>query len=958
MEAGIGTHGVGIIGEFNPTDEATRRVAPAYAREQGEVEMERIRTTRLRARILTVGGILGIVAALGAAEPGDVDIPYTKFVLDNGLTLIVHEDHKAPIVAVNVWYHVGSKNEQPGKTGFAHLFEHLMFNGTEHYDDDYFKPFDRVGATGMNGTTNADRTNYFEVVPTTAVDMALWMESDRMGHLLGAVDRGKLDEQRGVVQNEKRQGENQPYGITRQLITENTYPVGHPYSWTTIGSMEDLDAASLEDVREWFRTYYGAANAVIVVAGDIDPETAKRKVETHFGDIPAGPPIARDSEWIAKRSGTQRGEVHDRVPQARVYMVWNVPSWRSEDAKYLDLVSDALSVGKTSRLYKRLVYDDQIATNASAYVSLREIGGQFYLDATVQPGQDVAAVEAALTEELERFLREGPTPAELERLKTNYRANFIRQLERVGGFGGKSDALAQGEIYGGRPDFYKQQLEWVSEATVADLQDAARRWLSDGVYVLTVLPYDEGPTATTIVDRSTGVPEVGDPPTALFPDVETATLSNGLTVMLAERSTVPVVSFNLQIDAGYAADQVGARGTASLAMAMLDEGTTSRDALQISEELQGLGARVGTGSNLDLSSVQLSTLTENLDGALNIYADIILNPSFPEADFERLKTQQLARIQREKVSPTQMALRVFPRILYGDDHAYGIPLTGSGTEAAVAGLALQDLSAFHSTWVRPNNATLIVVGDVSMAELTPKLERVFASWEAADVPAKNIGTVAARTASEVYLIDRPGSQQSVIFAGHLAPAKSNPNEMAIEAVNTVLGGSFSSRVNMNLREDKHWSYGARTQIIDARGQRPFIVNAPVQTDKTKESMQEIFRELSDIRESRPVTSDELGKAKDLRTLTLPGRWETNGAVSQDLVSIVRYGLPDDYYDTYARHVRALDISDVSEVAQALIRPDRMVWVIVGDLAIIEEGIAELGLGEIHHVDADGNLLDP
>ena len=301
-----------------------------------------------------------------------------------------------------------------------------------------------------------------------------------------------------------------------------------------------------------------------------------------------------------------------------------------------------------------------------------------------------------------------------------------------------------------------------------------------------------------------------------------------------------------------------------------------------------------------------------------------------------------------------MALRVFPLILYGDDHAYGIPLTGSGTEAAVSGLTRQDLSDFHSTWARPNNATLVVVGDISMAELTPKLEQVFASWEPADVPTKSIGTVPVRTGSDVYLIDRPGSQQSVIFAGHLVPPRANSNEMAIEAVNTVLGGSFSSRINMNLREDKHWSYGARTQVIEARGQRPFIVNAPVQTDKTKESMQEILAELTGIRESRPLTSDELAKAKDLRTLTLPGRWETNGAVSQDIVSMVRYDLPGDYYDTYAANVRALDISNVSEVARGLIRPNGMVWVVVGDRAVIEDGIADLGLGEIHHVDADGN----
>ena len=307
----------------------------------------------------TAGLLLLSQLAISAQETSMPPVPFTRFVLDNGLTLIVHEDHKAPVVAVNVWYHVGSKNEQSGKTGFAHLFEHLMFNGSEHFNDDYFKPFDRVGATGMNGTTNADRTNYFQVVPTSAVDMALWMESDRMGHLLGAVDQGKLDEQRGVVQNEKRQGENQPYGVTRQLITENTYPPGHPYSWSTIGSMADLDAASLADVQEWFQTYYGAANAVLILAGDIDPEVARDKVERYFGDIPAGPPIERDTEWIAKRTGTHRAQVHDRVPQSRVYMVWNIPSWKTQDAKFLDLVSDLFAAGKTSRLYKRLVYDSQ-----------------------------------------------------------------------------------------------------------------------------------------------------------------------------------------------------------------------------------------------------------------------------------------------------------------------------------------------------------------------------------------------------------------------------------------------------------------------------------------------------------------------------------------------------------------------------------------------------------------------
>ena len=894
------------------------------------------------------------ISAQGTSTPS---VPFTKFVLDNGLTLIVHEDHKAPVVAVNIWYHVGSKNEQFGKTGFAHLFEHLMFNGSEHFNDDYFKPFDRVGATGMNGTTNADRTNYFQVIPTSAVDMALWMESDRMGHLLGAVDQGKLDEQRGVVQNEKRQGENQPYGVTRQLITENTYPHGHPYSWSTIGSMADLDAASLADVQAWFRGYYGAANAVLILAGDIEPEVALDKVERYFGDIPAGPPIERDTEWIAKRTGTHRGQVHDRVPQPRVYMVWNIPSWKTQDAKYLDLVSDLFAAGKTSRLYRRLVYDSQVATNARSYVNLREIGGLFYLDATVAPGVDARLVESALREELERFLADGLSAQELQRLKTNYRTNFVRSIERIGGFGGKSDLLAQGEIYGDGPDHYRQQLEWVDSASSDDLKSAAQRWLSDGVYILTVLPYDEGTTTASSVDRSTGVPAVGEPPAAEFPEVQSATLSNGLDVRLAQRPSTPTITLNLQVDAGYAADPYGSPGTSSLTLDMLDEGTHTLDSLQISEALETLGARLGTSSNLDISSVTLSVLTDYFTAALDIYAAVIKSPSFPTVEFARLRNQQLAQIRREKSNPNQTALRVFPKLVYGPNHAYGAPLTGSGTETAVSRLRREDLVTFHERWIRPNNATLVVVGDIAMDDLQTQLERVFSNWNAAEVPTKNIDSVDHQETSSIYLIDRPGAQQSLILAGHIAPPKTYDAEIALQAMNTILGGSFSSRMNMNLREDKHWSYGARTQLIDARGQRPFLVNAPVQTDKTKEAMQEIYKELTGIRSDRPVTPDELGKAKDLRTLTLPGRWETNSAVMQDLVQMLRFDLPLDYYDSYVNRVRSLNVTDVGSVAESVIQPQQLIWIVIGDRTVIEDGILELALGELHHLDADGNPVE-
>ena len=912
---------------------------------------------------------LSLTLAIGAIAPPIADaqsgavsspaantalaIPYQKFVLKNGLTLIVHEDHKAPIVAVNIWYHVGSKNEQIGHTGFAHLFEHLMFNGTEHYNDDYFKPMEKVGATDLNGTTNNDRTNYFEDVPTSALDLTLWMESERMGHLLGVLDTAKLNEQRGVVQNEKRQDENQPYGQVFNVITENTYPAGHPYSHTVIGSMEDLNAASLDDVKNWFKTYYGPNNAVMVIAGDITPDVARQKVEKYFGDIPAGPPIAKQRAWVAKMTGTHRAVMQDRVPQARLYEVWNVPQWGSADADYLDLVTDVLASGKTSRLYKRLVYDDQIATDVSAFIDQREIGSQVMIVATAKPGGDLGAVEKAVDEELARFLRDGPTAEELQRIKTQYRANFVRGSERIGGFGGKSDILATSMVYGGDPSAYQVTLDRVANATADELRTAARQWLSDGVFVLDVHPYPKYDVVASTVDRSK-LPAVPAPPAPKFPATQTTTLSNGLKVVLAHRDAVPLVSFNLLVDAGYAADKLGVPGEASLAMSMLDEGTKTRSALQISEELASLGASLSAGSGLDASTVSMSTLKSNMDASLAIFADVILNPSFPAADFDRLKKQQLARIEREKVTPIQMALRVFPELLYGSQHAYGIPLTGSGTEASVASLTREQLVKFHDTWFKPNNATLVVVGATTLDEVTPTLERLFRDWKRGSVPHKNITTVAQRPTSTVYLIDRPGSQQSIIFAGNVAPPKNTPDDIAIEAMNDALGGAFTSRINMNLREDKHWSYGASSLIFDAKGQRPFIVFAPVQTDKTAESLREVSKELHGIVSDHPVTADELSKVQNDLTLSLPGRWETNGAVGASIGEMVRFGLPLDYYDHYASAVRALTVSDLNKAAHEVVRPNNLVWVVVGDRAKIEPGIRALNLGAVRLLDADGH----
>ena len=885
-----------------------------------------------------------------------VDIPYTKYVLDNGLRLIVHEDHKAPIVAVNVWYDVGAGDEKIGKTGFAHLFEHLMFNGSEHFNDDYFKPFDRVGATGMNGTTNQDRTNYFQVVPTTALDMALWMESDRMGHMRAAVDQARLDEQRGVVQNEKRQGENQPYGKVFLTIFENTYPDGHPYDHSTIGSMEDLNAASLADVHEWFDTWYGAANAVLVVAGDVEAEDVKARVEKYFGHIPSGPPLIKPDVSLARRSEPSRIVLQDRVPQARVYKVWNVATVKDRSVDHLSLASDVLAAGKSSRLYKRLVYDDQIATSVNAFVMTRQFGSLFLVFATAQPGQDLAEVEAVLDEELQAFLASGPTAAELSRAQASQRASFIRGVERIGGFGGKSDVLAASEVYLGSPDGHRRQQENILSATVADVHGAATEWLDDGVLTVEVRPFATYTTTETTLDRSAGPPEVADFPSASFPARETAELDNGLSVILARRDAVPVVNLTMLLDAGYASDQFALPGTARMAMGMLDEGTTSRGALEISDTLDSLGATLGAGSNLDVSTVSMSALVENLDESLDLFADVILKPSFPEDEFERQQQQQLAGIGREKVQPVAMGQRVLPRILYGEGHAYSNPLTGSGTEESVGALDIDALRTFHDTWFRPNNATLIAVGNIAMDELLPAVEARFAGWEASDVPAKNLAEVKPQPGTVVYLIDRPDSAQSIIFAGQVAPPKGDPANLRIEAMNDIIGGGFTSRINLNLREDKGWSYGARAILLDAAGQRPYYAFAPVQTDRTAESMAEIDGEIRGIRSggARPPTADELAKVTDQNTLTLPGRWETNGAVMASLIEMARFDLPDDYWDTFADAVRGVDLSDVSAQADRVLQPDNLVWIVVGDRVRIEEKIRGLGLGEMRFLDADGN----
>ena len=883
------------------------------------------------------------------------DIKYDKFTLPNGLRVIVHEDRKIPVVAVNVWYHVGSKDELPGKTGFAHLFEHLMFNGTENYNNEYFGPFQQVGATNMNGTTNNDRTNYFENVPTPALDLALWMESDRMGHLLGVVNQEKLDEQRGVVQNEKRQGENQPYGRVFIQASKATFPVGHPYSWTTIGSMEDLNAATLEDVQLWFKTYYGPNNAVLSLAGDINVDEAKKIVTKYFGDIPPGPSPIKKKKWIAKRSGEKREIMYDRVPNARIYKVWNTPEIGSPEHAHFELLASLLTGGKNSALYQELVYKRQLATSVSAFYYDREIAGQFWIAVDLANGRSLDDLEDAMDTALSDFIKKGPSAKRLKNTKTSIRASSIKGLQRVGGFGGKSDLLAYSEVYSGNPGAYLEFINGIMEITNKEIKETANTWLTDGAYVLTVIPeenrsYDSESTA----DRSK-LPFPTEFPELDLPEIQRAKLSNGLEVVLAERHDVPMINLSFQIKSGHATDPLGQPGLANFTMSMLTEGSKSFNALELSDQLEELGTDLYTSTGLDSSSINISSLKSSFEESIEIMFEVITEPTFDQEEIDRKKIRWLAAIDQSLSTPNGMVSNLIPEILYGEDHPYAKPFSGNGTRESIQWMSRDDLINYKNRFIAPSNGTLILVGDTTLDEILPILEAQFGSWPENRMlkGAQLVYTINKEPDSRrVFLIDKPGAVQSLIVAGQLMPGMRTPDEIDIDLMNRVIGGSFTSRLNMNLREDKSWSYGVRTRLSQYKGPRPMLVSAPVQTDKTVDSIQEIIREYDEYLSSNPAKNEELEAIVNDLSLGLIGDFETFGSLMSGLSGIVSFDREDDFLDNLPAKYRSMTIDDINTAAERYIDPSIWTWVIVGDLSKIEQGIRELDLGEIEILKLD------
>ena len=912
-----------------------------------------------------------IMTSMVAAQKGEKlpPIKYKEVMLKNGLRVIMHEDKSTPVVAVNLWYHVGSKNEAPGRTGFAHLFEHMMFQGSKNYVDGW-RGVDELGGN-VNGTTDQDRTYYFEVVPSNFLERVLYLEADRMGGLLDAMSQEKLDNQRDVVKNERRQRvDNQPYGTMSERIGDIMYPEGHPYHWSVIGSMADLSAASLDDVKGFFRQYYAPNNAVLVIAGDYDEKQAKQWVEKYFGAIAKGADITRPNVPAPKLNGEIRKIYEDNVPLPRLSMVWHsVPQYAPDEAA-LDMLGSILTAGRGSRLQSSLVYGKEIAQSIGAFNGTSEIAGLFQITALAKPGKTLDEIEKEINAEIERIKKDAPTAEEMTRALNTRESSAIYGLQTVFGKGSQLSSYAG---YLNKPDYFQADLDRYRKVTPADIQRVASQYLTANRLVMSYVPTksmvptvgsnaaNNKPSSTAtkkkdkdlIAKQDAALPKAGADPKFTLPSIEKTKLSNGLNVWLVKQNELPIVSMNLVLNAGGTLESAEKSGVSSMTATMLNQGTKTRSAIEIANQLQSIGAFVSADAGWDSSTVAMQTLTKNLDQALDIYADVIVNPSFPATELESIRRRALVGFVQRKSNPTAVASVVYNKVIYGDQ-PYSRQL--SGDEKSVKAMTRDDLVNFYDTNFHPNNATLIVVGDVETKTLMPKLEKAFAGWKAGGVSAANTmanETMAAKPG--IYFVDKPGAAQSSVSIGQVGIDRSNPDYYAVQVMNSILGGGGTARLFMNLREDKGYTYGAYSRFVIRRGAGPFSASGEIQTGSTKEAIMEFVKELNGIRGTIPVTPTELETNKQSLIRRFPSGFETVGQISGQLSNLVVYNLPDNTFNEFISKINAVTLDDVNRVANKYLTPDKMAIVIVGDRKSVEPGLKELGY-DIQILDTEGNPL--
>ena len=913
-----------------------------------------------------------------APKPAPLEVPqlkFEKYKLDNGLEVILSEDHRLPMVAVNLWYHVGPANELPGRTGFAHLFEHMMFEGSRHVPgSSHFHLLEAAGASDINGTTDFDRTNYFETLPANQLELALWLESDRMGYLPDKLDQANLSNQQDVVRNERRQSvENAPYGIVEEGMFHQLFPKEHPYYADVIGSHLDIQSAKLEDVRNFFKLYYAPNNASLAIVGDFQPDRAKELVEKYFGPLKRGEDVPRIKAQTPPIISERRIVVQDNVQLPRVYMAWlTSPIFKPGDAE-ADLSAAVLGGGKSSRLYKKLVYEKQIALDVSANQQSLILGSVFEVQATARPGVKPEDLEKAINTEIDAFRANGPTAAELTRARNVIESRIIQGLETLGGFGGVADRLNSYNHYLGTPDFLAADIGRYENATIESLEAFAQGQLNNKQRVVVYgvpgkqdlgaevpTPKAEqkdtaklgGEPVNPDAEWRKNAPKPGPSSALHLPVPEQFRLSNGLTVLYSERPGLPLVAASLVLRSGNGANPLGKPGLAGFTARMLQQGTTKLNALQIADRAADLGATLGTNASTDSSAIATHSLSRNFADALGLLADVALHPSFPQAEIERVRKERLAALVQEKDDPNSVGMRVLDAALYGPHHPYGYP--GIGTEDSIKAVTREDLVKFWQENYFPNDAALIVAGNITLNELKPLLEKEFGAWRQGKASAAAIGAPES-TDARLILVDRPGAPQTTLVCYSLGAARSTPDYPSLEVMNTDLGGLFSSRINMNLREAHGYTYGAGSFFSYHRSAGPFMVFSDVRTDVTAPATTEMLNELRKMRETQ-MTVEEMNLSKDSITRSMPGRFERGTDAAGTFAELFLFDLPIDYFSKLPDSINAVSPEQAQAAAQKYIHPEKMVVLAIGDRSKIEEGMKKLDLGKMEIRDPDGKVV--
>lgn len=932
--------------------------------------------SKLTKRLLTCLMLASLLAILpGGTASGQTasaparkwpNVSFQEYKLKNGLQVILSEDHTLPLVSVNIWYHVGPANEKAGRTGFAHLFEHMMFEGSLHIGTKaHFSYLEAAGATEINGTTNLDRTNYFETLPSNQLELALWLESDRMAYLPGKLDIQNLANQRDVVRNERRQStENAPYGLVEEGLYHLLFPNDHPYYPEVIGSHADVEAAKLEDVREFFHQYYTPNNATLAIAGDFDKDKIKALIEKYFGTIPQGPPIPKIATSTPAITSQRRATITDEVELPRVYFGWIIPPvFKPGDAES-DLLSVILAGGKSSRLYKSLVYEKEIAQDVSANIEEAQLGSIFELQVTAKPGVKPADLEKAVDTEMDKLRKEGPTAAEVDRARNVTETSLVRDLQRTNGVANRLNYYNQ---YAGTPDYFSKDLARYDVVTPAAIKQVIETVFAQnasavvygvpGQKKIVDVPKtsDEenkkqaeaaGESKNAMADESwrANPPAPGPPPKFTLPAPTQFKLANGLTVLLVERHNLPIVSASLFTMSGTELNPLAKPGLSSFTASMLREGTTSRSALKFAEDADEVGASLDSQAAYSSASQTLFALTWNVGAGFDLLADAALHPAFDAREIERLRSRRVTAVLQENDDPGTLGFRTVVQILYPNS-PYGASILG--TEASNKNITRDDMLAFWKQGYVPTNAVLAVSGDLTEDQLREFANKYFGGWSGPAFTTKTPSTPAP-PARSVFIVDKPGAPQTYLAIAGLGASRNTPDYVPLEVMNGVLGGLFSSRINMNLREQHGYTYGAFSGFQYRRGVGPFISGGGMRTDSTAPAAAEIFKEIERIRQSE-VTADELKRSKDSFSKSLVGNFDGAESVSSTIGLQFVFGLPLAYYRDLPARIEKVTAADALSVAKQYLHPEQMMVVAVGDRAKIEPGFKALNVGEVKTV---------